>query len=97
LNPSRDGSLIRVIIPALNEERRKDLLKKVNKMAEETRVALRNLRREEVEGVKKKVKNKEMSEDDSRRAQDEIQKIVDKVIADVDSAAAAKEKEMMEV
>lgn len=97
LNPSRDGSLIRVIIPALNEERRKDLIKKVHKMAEETRVSLRNLRRDEVEGVKKKVKNKEMSEDDSRRAQEEIQKIVDKFIADVDSAAAAKEKEMMEV
>lgn len=97
LNPSRDGSLIRVIIPALNEERRRDLIKKVHKMAEETRVSLRNLRRDEVEGVKKKVKNKEMSEDDSRRAQEEIQKIVDKFIADVDSAAAAKEKEMMEV
>jgi ribosome recycling factor len=66
-------------------------------MAEETRVAMRNLRRDEVEGVKKKVKNKEMSEDDSRRAQDEIQKIVDKFIVDVDGAAAAKEKEMMEV
>jgi ribosome recycling factor len=97
LNPSRDGALIRVIIPALNEERRKDLIKKVHKMAEETRVAMRNLRRDEVEGVKKKLKNKEMSEDDSRRAQEEIQKIVDKYIADVDSAAAAKEKEMMEV
>jgi ribosome recycling factor len=97
LNPSREGSLIRVVIPALNEERRKDLIKKVNKMAEETRVALRNLRRDEVEGVKKKVKSKEMSEDDSRRAQEEIQKIVDKFIVDVDSAAAAKEKEMMDV
>ncbi|MFO0416124.1 MAG: ribosome recycling factor [Pseudomonadota bacterium] len=97
LNPSRDGSLIRVVVPALNEERRKDLIKKVNKMAEETRVALRNLRRDEVEGVKKAVKSKEMSEDDSRRAQDEIQKIVDRFIADVDAAAAAKEKEMMEV
>jgi ribosome recycling factor len=97
LNPSRDGSLIRVIIPALNEERRKDLIKKVHKMAEETRVALRNLRRDEVEGVKKKVKAKEMSEDDARRAQDEIQKIVDKFIAEADSAAAGKEKEMMEV
>jgi ribosome recycling factor len=97
LNPSRDGSLIRVIIPALNEERRKDLIKKVNKMAEETRVALRNLRRDEVEGVKKQLKNKEISEDDSRRAQDEIQKIVDKFIVDVDAAAAGKEKELMEV
>ena len=97
LNPSRDGSLIRGIIPALNEERRKDLIKKVNKMAEETRVALRNLRRDEVEGVKKQVKNKEISEDDSRRSQDEIQKIVDKFIVDVDAAAAGKEKELMEV
>jgi ribosome recycling factor len=97
LNPSRDGSLIRVIIPALNEERRKDLIKKVGKMSEEARVALRNLRRDEVENVKKQVKNKEISEDDSRRAQDEIQKILDKVIADVDAAAAAKEKELMEV
>jgi ribosome recycling factor len=97
LNPSRDGSLIRVIIPALNEERRKDLIKKVNKMAEETRVALRNLRRDEVEAVKKQLKNKEISEDDSRRSQDEIQKIVDKFIVDVDAAAAGKEKELMEV
>jgi ribosome recycling factor len=66
-------------------------------MAEETRVALRNLRRDEVEGVKKGVKNKEISEDDARRLQDEIQKILDRVIADVDGAATAKEKEMLEV
>jgi ribosome recycling factor len=97
LNPSRDGSLIRVLIPALNEERRKDLIKKVGKMSEEAKVALRNLRRDEVENVKKQVKNKEVSEDDSRRAQDEIQKILDRVIVDVDAAAAAKEKELMEV
>jgi ribosome recycling factor len=97
LNPSREGSLIRVVIPALNEERRRDLIKKVGKMSEEAKVALRNLRRDEVENVKKQVKNKEVSEDDSRRAQDEIQKILDKVIVDVDAAAAAKEKELMEV
>ena len=97
LNPSREGSLIRVVIPALNEERRKDLIKKVGKMSEEAKVALRNLRRDEVENVKKQVKSKEISEDDSRRAQDEIQKILDKVIAEVDVAAAAKEKELMEV
>lgn len=97
LNPSRDGSLIRVVIPPLNEERRKDMIKKVHKMAEETKVALRNLRRDEVEAVKKKVKAKEMSEDDSRRAQEEIQKIIDKFTVDVDAAASAKEKEMMEV
>jgi ribosome recycling factor len=87
LNPARDGSLIRVVIPALNEERRKEMIKKVSKMAEEN----------EVEGVKKQLKSKEISEDDSRRMQDEIQKILDKVVADVDVAAAAKEKEMMEV
>jgi ribosome recycling factor len=97
LNPSREGSLIRVVIPALNEERRKDLIKKVGKLAEETKVSLRNLRRDEVENIKKKVKNKEISEDDSRRAQDEIQKILDKVVADVDVAANAKEKELLEV
>jgi len=97
LNPARDGSLIRVVIPALNEERRRDLIKKMHKMAEETKIALRNLRRDEVEAVKKKVKAKEMSEDDSRRAQDEIQKIIDKFIVDVDGVTAAKEKEMMEV
>jgi ribosome recycling factor len=97
LNPSREGSLIRVVIPALNEERRKDLIKKVGKMSEEAKVALRNLRRDEVENVKKQVKSKEISEDDSRRAQDEIQKILDKVIAEVDAAAGAKEKELLEV
>lgn len=97
LNPSRDGALIRVVIPSLNEERRKELIKKVSKMSEETRVALRNLRRDEIEAVKKKTKGKEMSEDDGRRAQDEIQKIIDRYIADVDTAAGAKEKELIEV
>jgi ribosome recycling factor len=85
------------VIPALNEERRKDLMKKVGKMSEETKVSLRNLRRDEVENTKKQVKNKEISEDDSRRAQEEIQKILDKVVVDVDAVASAKEKELMEV
>lgn len=97
LNPSRDGALIRVVIPSLNEERRKELIKKVSKMTEETRVSLRNLRRDEIENVKKMTKAKEMSEDEGRKAQEEIQKILDRYIADVDSAAAAKEKELMEV
>ncbi len=97
LNPSRDGNLIRVAIPALNEERRKELIKKISKMSEETKVGLRNHRRDEVELVKKKQKAKEMSEDDSRKAQEEIQKIVDKFVAEVDVAVAAKEKELMEV
>ena len=97
LNPSRDGALVRVAIPPLNEERRKELIKKVYKMGEETKIALRNLRRDEIELVKKQVKDKELSEDDARRLQDEIQKIVDSYVADVDSAASVKEKEMMEV
>lgn len=97
LNPMRDGTLIRVSIPALNEERRKELGKKIGKMAEETKVSLRNLRRDEVEAVKKAQKNKEMTEDESRKAQEEIQKIVDKYIAEVDVAANAKTKEIMEV
>ena len=97
LNPSRDGNLIRVIIPALNEERRKEMIKKLKGMAEDTKVALRNLRRDVVDEVKKSQKNKEISEDDSRRDQEEIQKITDKFIADVDTASAVKEKEMMEV
>lgn len=97
LNPSRDGALVRVAIPPLNEERRKDLIKKVYKMGEETKIALRNLRREEVDAVKKQVKDKEISEDDSRKLQDEIQKIVDTFVAEVDVAASAKEKEMLEV
>lgn len=97
LNPSRDGNLIRVAIPALNEERRKDLIKKTSKMAEETKIALRNHRRDEVEGVKKQLKDKDISEDDSRKLQEEIQKIVDKYVAEVDVAVVAKEKELMEV
>ena len=97
LNPVNDGKVIRIPIPPLNEERRKELIKKVSKMTEETRVALRNLRRDEIENVKKKTKAKEMSEDDGRRAQEEIQKILDKYIADVDASANAKEKELMEV
>ena len=97
LNPARDGSMVRIAIPSLNEERRKDLIKKVHKMGEETKIALRNLRRDEVEQIKKQLKAKEISEDDSRRAQDEIQKILDKVIAEVDVVSAAREKELLEV
>jgi ribosome recycling factor len=97
LNPSRDGALVRVAIPPLNEERRKELIKKVYKMGEDTKISLRNLRRDEIELVKKQVKDKELSEDDGRRLQDEIQKIVDVFVAEVDTAASAKEKEMLEV
>jgi ribosome recycling factor len=97
LNPSRDGNLIRLPIPALTEERRKDLIKKLHKQGEENKVVLRNHRREAIDELKKQEKDKEISTDDVRRGQEQIQKIVDKGIADIDVLLQAKEKEMMEI
>jgi ribosome recycling factor len=97
LNPSRDGSLVRLVIPPLTEERRKDLIKGLHKMAEETRVTIRNHRHEVIDDVKKKVKAKQASEDDQRRGETEVQKITDKAMKEIDQMVATKEKEMMEV
>ncbi len=97
LNPSRDGNLIRLPIPALTEERRKDLIKKLHKQGEENKVVLRNHRRESIDELKKQEKDKQISTDDVRRGQEQIQKIVDKGIADIDVLLQAKEKEMMEI
>ena len=97
LTPSRDGNLVRIPIPHLTEERRKELIKKIHKMGEETRVALRNVRHEAIDALKKKEKNKEVSQDDLKRGQDEIQKITDRYNKEIDVVIAAKEKEMMEV
>lgn len=97
LNPSRDGNLIRINIPALTEDRRKELVKKLHKLAEDTRISLRNHRREAIDLLKKKQKDKEISEDDLHRGQDEIQKITDEHTAEVDVLLQAKEKEVMEV
>jgi ribosome recycling factor len=97
LNPGNDGKLIRVPIPPLTEERRKDLVKKLNHVAEDHRVALRNIRRDANEGVKKLLKDKLISEDDERRAHDEIQKMTDAHIQKLDQAAKAKEKEILEL
>lgn len=97
LNPSNDGKLIRIPIPALNEERRKELAKKLHGMAEDHRVGLRNVRRDANEAVKKLLKDKLISEDDDRRAHDEIQKMTDANIAKLDAAMKAKEKEILEV
>ena len=97
LNPSRDGNLIRIPIPSLTEERRKDLIKKLHKMGEDGKIVIRNLRRDTIDVLKKQQKNGEVSEDDSRKGQEQIQKITDKYIAEVDVQLAAKEKEMMEV
>jgi len=96
LNPGNDGKLIRVPIPPLTEERRKDFVKKLHHIAEDHRVALRNIRRDGNEHVKKLVKDKLISEDDDRRAHEEIQKLTDSYIAKLDQAAKAKEKEILE-
>jgi ribosome recycling factor len=96
LNPSNDGKLIRVPIPPLTEERRKELVKKLNHIAEDHRVAMRNIRRDANENVKKLLKDKIVSEDEDRRAHDEIQKLTDGSIQRLDSAVKAKEKEILE-
>lgn len=97
LNPSNDGKLIRVPIPSLTEERRKELVKKVSHIAEDHRVAMRNIRRDSNEHIKKLLKDKLISEDDERRALDEIQKLTDNCIQRLDSAVKTKEKEVMEI
>src|SRR6202158_4741140 len=94
LNPSNDGKLIRVPIPPLTEERRKELAKKLHHIAEDHRVAMRNIRRDANENVKKLLKDKIISEDDDRRAHEEIQKLTDGSIQRLDSAVKAKEKEI---
>jgi ribosome recycling factor len=97
LNPSNDGKLIRVPIPPLNEERRRELAKKILGIAEDHRVALRNIRRDANDHVKKMLKDKLISEDEERRSHDEIQKLTDGHIAKVDQLAKTKEKELMEL
>jgi ribosome recycling factor len=96
LNPVNDGKVIRVPIPPLTEERRKDLVKVVKKSAEDRRVSIRNARREGNELLKELEKEKEISEDDNRRAQERIQKMTDKYTSELDAVAAQKEKEVME-
>jgi ribosome recycling factor len=97
LNPSNDGKLIRVPIPALTEERRKDLVKKVHHIAEDHRVALRNVRRDSNEHIKKLLKDKLISEDEERRALDDTQKLTDNYIQRLDQAVKTKEKEVLEI
>jgi len=97
LNPGNDGKIIRVPIPALNEERRKEMVKRLHGIAEDHRVAVRNIRRDANEGLKKLLKDKTISEDDERRALDEVQKMTDAHMAKLDSAAKTKEKDILEV
>jgi ribosome recycling factor len=97
LNPSAMGELIRVPLPPMTEERRKELTKVVRSEGENAKVAIRNLRRDANEAVKKLVKDKEASEDDQKRAEADIQKVTDKHIADIDKLIAGKEQEIMAV
>ena len=97
LNPPNDGKLIRLVFPELNEERRKDLTKVASKGAEETKVAIRSIRRDAIEQIKKMKKNSEITEDDQRDAEEDMQKLTDKAVKEVDEIFAKKEKEIMEV
>ena len=97
LNPANDGKLIRIPIPPLNEERRKELVKQLHGVAEDHRVAIRNIRRDGNEAVKKLLKDKIIAEDEDRRAHDEIQKMTDAYMGKLDQAAAVKEKEIREI
>ena len=97
LNPNNDGEVIRLIFPELNAERRKDLSKQVKKGAEDAKVAVRSIRRDAIEQVKKLKKDSLITEDDQRKAEEDAQKLTDKAIKEIDTIAAAKEKEIMEV
>jgi ribosome recycling factor len=97
LNPASMGDIVRVPMPALTEERRRDLIKVVRSETEDSRVAVRNLRRDANEQLKKAVKDKLISEDDERRGTDDIQKLTDKHIAEIDKLLAEKEKELLTV
>ena len=97
MNPSNDGKVIRLVVPELNEERRKELTKVVRKAAEEAKVAMRNARRDAMEQFKKLKKDSQITEDDQRKAEDELQKLTDAQIKEVDKIAAEKEKEIMSV
>ena len=97
LNPNNDGTMIRLEIPQLTEERRKELSKKVGKIAEDSKVVIRNIRRDANEAIKKMEKKKEITEDESKEGQNNIQKLTDKKIKTIDEMKAKKEKEVMEV
>ncbi len=97
INPQNDGRVIRLVFPQLTEERRKDLTKQVKKYAEDAKVAMRNIRRDGMDYVKKLKKNSEITEDDQKKAEKDLQDLLDKYIKKVDAALAAKEKELMSI
>jgi len=97
LNPATAGTVIRVPMPALTEETRKGFIRQTKKEAEQARVSVRNIRRDANSDIKELLKEKEIGEDEERKAQDEIQKITDKFVADIEKMVAAKEKDLMEI
>ena len=97
INPQNDGKVIRQVFPQLTEERRKDLTKQVKKYAEEAKVAMRNIRRDGMDYIKKLKKNSEITEDDQKKAEKDLQDMLDKYIKKADDALAAKEKELMSI
>ena len=97
LNPANDGKILRVPIPPLTEERRKELVKQLHKVLETHRMSIRNVRRDANDATKKLMKDKNISEDDDKRAHDEVQKLTDREIEKLDQASKAKEKEIMEL
>ena len=97
LNPATTGELIRIPLPPLTEERRKDMIKVVRAEGESAKVAIRNIRRDVLSDVKSLLKDKEITEDDDRQAQDDVQKLTDKYVKQVDEALVVKEKDLMEI
>ena len=97
INPQNDGRVIRLVFPQLTEERRKDLTKQVRKYSEEAKVAMRNIRRDGMDYIKKLKKNSEITEDDQKKAEKDLQDLLDKYIKKVDDVLAAKEKELMAI
>lgn len=97
LTPNNDGKVLRINFPALTEERRKELVKGISKRAEEAKVVIRNIRRDALEGFKAQKKKGEITEDDLKSAETDIQKLTDQFIKDIDSVAAKKDKEIMEI
>ena len=97
INPQNDGRVIRLVFPQLTEDRRKELVKQIKKYAEEAKVAMRNIRRDGMDYVKKLKKNSEITEDDQKKAEKDLQDLLDKMIKKVDEATAVKEKELMAI
>lgn len=97
INPTNDGNVIRLVIPQLTEERRRELAKEVKKEAEGAKVSVRNIRRDAMDAVKKMQKNNEITEDELRQYEDDIQKLTDASVKEIDAIAAEKEKELLEV